>query len=345
MGQKERAARSQRWRVVAMGGGTGLPMVLAGLKHHLGSQVESLTAVVTVADEGGSSGRLREEFQVLPPGDIRNCLVALAQVEPLMAQLFQYRFGGDGALAGHNFGNLFLTALTHVTGDFLSAIRVSGKVLAVNGTILPSTLENIRLGAEFEDGSIVVGEPKIAETGKRIRRVFLEPKDCRPLPELLEAIDRAHLVAFAPGSLFTSLLPNLLVPGVADALRTSAALKVYAANLMTEPGETDGLTLSDHVAALADHAGPGVVDGILVNKRPLSERALRHYAVAGSHPIVQDLDLVKQWGVWVHEADLASAGEKVRHHPRKLGQALLSLLANGVGGEQGWKPGGRGGAG
>jgi uncharacterized cofD-like protein len=309
-------------------------MVLTGLKHHLGGRIESLTAVVTVADEGGSSGRLREEFQVLPPGDIRNCLVALAQVEPLMAQLFQYRFGGDGALAGHSFGNLFLTALTHVTGDFLSAIRVSGKVLAVNGTILPSTLENIRLGAEFQDGSIVMGERKIAETGKPIRRVFLEPKDCRPLPELLEAIDRAHLVALAPGSLFTSLLPNLLVPGVADALRTSPALKVYVANLMTEPGETDGFTLSDHVAALVEHAGHGVVDGVVVNRRPISERALKQYAAAGAHQISQDLDRVKQWGVWVHEADLVSAGEKVRHHPRKLGQALLGLLANGVGGER-----------
>lgn len=332
MDTKERKARPRQWRVVAVGGGTGLPVVLTGLKHHLGGRIESLTAVVTVADEGGSSGRLREEFQVLPPGDIRNCLVALASVEPLMAELFQYRFGGGGALAGHNFGNLFLTALTHVTGDFLSAIRVSGKVLAVNGTILPSTLENVRLGAEFEDGSIVMGERKIAETGKAIRRVFLEPKDCRPLPELLEAIDRAHLVAFAPGSLFTSLIPNLLVPGVADALRTSPALKVYLANLMTEPGETDGFTLSDHVAALVEHAGHGVVDGVVVNRRPVSERALRRYAESGAHPIALDLDRVKQWGVWVHEADLVSAGEKVRHHPRKLGQALLSLLANGSGG-------------
>ena len=313
-------------RVVALGGGNGLPVVLTGLKRDLGGRVESLTAVVTVADEGGSSGRLREEFRVPPPGDIRNCLVALAQVEPLMGQLFQHRFGGDGTLAGHSFGNLFLTALTHVTGDFLSAIRVSSKVLAVRGTILPSTLENIRLGAELVDGSVVMGEAKIGAAGKAIRRVFLEPRECRPLPDVLEAIDQAHLVVLAPGSLFTSLLPNLLVPGVADALRSSPALKVLVANLMTEPGETDGFSLSDHVAAVVEHAGTGVVDTLLINQRPVGARALTRYAAADAHPVVQDLDRVGQWGVSVHEADLVSATEKVRHHPQKLGRALLGLV-------------------
>lgn len=317
-----------RLRVVALGGGTGLPVVLTGLKRDLRGKVESLTAVVTVADEGGSSGRLREEFHVLPPGDIRNCLVALAEVEPLMGQLFQYRFGGDGTLAGHNFGNLFLTALTHVTGDFLSAIRVSSKVLAVQGTILPSTLENVRLGAELVDGSMVMGEGNIGSARKAIRKVFLEPKECRPLPDVLEAIDRAHLVVLAPGSLYTSLLPNLLVPGVADALRSSPALKVLVANLMTEPGETDGFTLSDHVAAIVEHAGTGMVDTLLVNHRPVSARALKRYAAAGAHPVVQDFDRVGQWGVSVQEADLVGASEKVRHHPQKLGRALLGLVSD-----------------
>jgi len=315
-------------RVVALGGGTGLPIVLTGLKRDLGGRVESLTAVVTVADEGGSSGRLREEFHVLPPGDIRNCLVAMAEVEPLMGQLFQHRFGGDGTLAGHSFGNLFLTALTHVTGDFLSAIRVSSKVLAVRGTILPSTLENIRLGAELADGSVVIGEGQIGSAGKTIRRVFLEPGQCRPLPDVLEAIDRAHLVVLAPGSLYTSLLPNLVVPGVADALRSSPALKVLVANLMTEPGETDGFTLSDHVAAVVEHAGTGLLDALLINQRPVSARALKRYAAAGAHPVVQDLDRVSQWGVSVHEADLVGATEKVRHHPQKLGRALLGLMSD-----------------
>ena len=314
-------------RVLAIGGGTGLPVVLTGLKRHLGSRLESLTAVVTVADEGGSSGRLRAEYDVLPPGDFRNCLVALAEVEPLMGQLFQYRFGGSGTLAGHNFGNLFLTALTHVTGDFLQAIRVSSKILAVKGTILPSTLDNVRLGAELSDGSVVMGEPEIAKTGKAIRRVFLEPADCRPLPETLEAISEADLVVLSPGSLYTSLLPNLLVPGVADALRRSAALKVYVANLMTEPGETDGYTLSDHVATLIEHAGGGVVDGVLVNARSAGERTLTRYAETGAYPLALDLERVAQWGVWVQQTDLLGTEEKARHHAQKVGRTLLSLLS------------------
>ena len=321
-----RSGGLDRVRVVALGGGTGLPQVLTGLKRYLGGKVESLTAVVTVADEGGSSGRLREEFHVLPPGDIRNCLVALAEVEPLMGQLFQYRFGGAGTLAGHNFGNLFLTALTHVTGDFLSAIRVSSKVLAVRGTILPSTLENVRLGAELADGSVVMGEGTIGASRKAIRRVFLEPRNCRPLPEVLEAIDRAHLVVLGPGSLYTSLLPNLLVPGVADALQGSPALKVLIANLMTEPGETDRYTLADHVAAIVEHAGTGVVDALLINQRPVNARTLKRYAAAGAHPVAQDLERISPWGVSVHEADLVRATEMVRHHPQKLGRALLGLL-------------------
>lgn len=320
-------ARLERWRVVAMGGGTGLPQVLTGLKREIGSQIESLTAVVTVTDDGGSSGRLREELKMLPPGDIRNCLVALADVEPLMSRLFQYRFGGEGGLAGHSFGNLFLAALAQVTGDFLSAIQVSAKVLAVKGTILPSTLDNVRLGVEGADGSVVIGEEKLAEAPKPIRRVFLDPRECRPLPDVLEAIDQAHLVVLGPGSLLSSVIPNLLVQGVADALRSSGAVKVFVANLMTEPRETDGFTLADQVAALVEHAGPGVVDGVLVNSRALPERVLARYRAAGSSPTRLDFDRVAPWGVRIHEADLVAPGEKVRHHPQHLGRALLELLS------------------
>src|SRR5262245_51518666 len=237
-------------RVVAIGGGTGLPVILTALKRYLGGRVTALTAVVTVTDDGGSSGRLREELQVLPPGDIRNCLVALADVEPLMAELFQFRVPGDGQLAGHSFGNLFLAALTQVTGNFLQAIRISSKVLAVRGTILPSTLDVVRLGAELADGRRVIGESNITRLGVPIRCLFRAPCTARAFHEVFEAIAHAHVVVLAPGSLYTSLIPNLLVGGVADALRAAAALKICVANLMTEPGETDRMSLADHLEAL-----------------------------------------------------------------------------------------------
>jgi uncharacterized cofD-like protein len=325
MGGRRDGAR----RVVAIGGGTGLPVILAALKRYLGSRVADLTAVVTVADDGGSSGRLRDELGVLPPGDIRNCLVALARVEPLMADLFQFRFGGDGALAGHSFGNLFLAALTGVTGNFVQAIRISGKVLAVQGTILPSTLESVRLGAELADGSIVRGESRLRQARQPVRRVFLEPATVRAVPEVLEAISRADAVVLAPGSLYTSLVPNLLVGGVADALRHGAALRIHVANLMTEPGETDGLSLSDHVEALHAHGGRGVVDGVVVNGRPFPFEVLRRYEKAGAQPVALDRDRLHALGVWVTEADLTGATELARHHPEKLGRTLIRLIQHG----------------
>ncbi len=314
---------------MAIGGGTGLPVVLAALKRYLGSRVAELTAVVTVTDDGGSSGRLREELRILPPGDIRNCLVALAEVEPLMAELFQFRFGGDGALAGHSFGNLFLAALAGVTGNFLQAIRISGKVLAVKGTILPSTLESVTLGAELADGRVVHGESKLRQGGQPIRRIFLEPENVRALPEVLEALDRADAVVLAPGSLYTSLVPNLLVGGVADALRKAAALRIYVANLMSEPGETDGFSLADHVEVLHAHAGRGVVDGVVVHGRPFAWDVLRRYARAGAHPVALDRERAHALGVWVTESDLTSTTELARHHPEKLGRALVRLIHHG----------------
>jgi uncharacterized cofD-like protein len=325
-------ARGQRIggrRVVAIGGGTGLPVVLAALKRYLGGRVTSLTAVVTVTDDGGSSGRLREELRVLPPGDVRNCLVALAEVEPLMAELFQFRFPGDGGLAGHSFGNLFLAALTQVTGNFLHAIRISGKVLAVRGTILPSTLDVVRLGAELADGRRVLGESQIRRQGAAIRRVFLEPGHARALPEVLEAIAHAHVVVLAPGSLYTSLIPTLLVDGVADALRSAAALKIGVANLMTEPGETDRMSLGDHLEAMYAHGGRGVVDGIVVHGRPLPPDVVDRYARAGALPVTPDRERVRALGIWVTEADLAGPTELARHHPEKLGRVLARLIRHG----------------
>jgi uncharacterized cofD-like protein len=317
-------------RIVAIGGGTGLPVVLTGLKRYLGTRVSDLTAVVTVSDDGGSSGRLREELAILPPGDIRNCLVALAEVEPLMAELFQFRFGGGGALAGHSFGNLFLAALAHVTGNFVQAIRISSKVLAVRGTILPSTLESVTLGAELADGRVVHGESKLArQQGTPVNRVFLQPATVRALPEVLEAIDRAHAVVLAPGSLYTSLVPNLLVGGVAEALRQTAALRLYVANLMTEPGETDGMSLADHLEALHAHAGRGLVDGVLAHGRPFPGEVLRRYAQTGAHPVTLDRGRLAALGVFAVEADLTGGTELARHHPGKLGRAVLRLLRAG----------------
>jgi len=324
-----RARDSGGRRVVAIGGGTGLPVVLTALKRYLGGRVTALTAIVTVTDDGGSSGRLREEFQVLPPGDIRNCLVALADVEPLMAELFQFRFAGDGQLAGHSFGNLFLAALTQVTGNFLQAIRISGKVLAVRGTILPSTLDVVRLGAELTDGQRVLGESAIRQQGMPIRRVFLEPEDARALPEVFEAVARAHVVVLAPGSLYTSLIPNLLVGGLADALRAAAALKIAVANLMTEPGETDGMSLGDHLEAIYAHGGRGVIDGIVVHGRAFPPDVVARYARAGASPVHADRERVRELGVWVTEADLASPTELARHHPEKLGRILARLIRHG----------------
>ncbi|HEV8672613.1 MAG TPA: gluconeogenesis factor YvcK family protein [Methylomirabilota bacterium] len=316
-------------RVVAIGGGTGLPVVLAALKRYLGTRVGQLTAVVTVTDDGGSSGRLREELRILPPGDIRNCLVALAEVEPLMADLFQFRFGGDGALAGHNFGNLFLAALAGVTGNFLQAIRISGKVLAVQGTILPSTLESVTLNAELADGTVVHGESKIRHGGQPVRRVFLEPEAVRALPEVLEAIDRADAIVLAPGSLYTSLVPNLLIGGLADAVRKAAGLRIYVANLMTEPGETDGLTLADHLEALAAHGGPGLMDGVVVHGRAFRRDVLRRYQEAGAHPVTLDRERILGLGLWLTEADLTGPTELARHHPEKLGRVLVRLIRHG----------------
>src|SRR6476646_5850172 len=240
-----------------MGGGTGLATLLRGLKRYIQAADGALeiTAVVTVTDDGGSSGRLRREFDVLPPGDIRNCMVALSQDETLLSRLFDYRFTGGKGLKGHSFGNLFLTAMTRLTGDFAHAVRLSSAVLAVNGRIYPSTSANVRLEATLAEGQKVIGETRISRSRQPIDRVMLSPRRARPLKETLDAIAHADLITMGPGSLYTSVIPHLLVEGIPQAIAASPAVKAYFTNLMTQPGETTGMCASDHLAALLRHAG------------------------------------------------------------------------------------------
>src|SRR5450755_544323 len=278
-------------RIVAIGGGTGLSTLLNGLKRYVKDPEEAeITAVVTVSDDGGSSGRLRREFEVLPPGDIRNCMVALSEDEGLLSKLFQYRFSGGKGLKGHSFGNLFLTALTNLTGDFAQAVKVSSEVLASLGRIYPATEANVILEAELENGRMVTGESKISKSRSRIKCIRLKPRGCKPLPETLEAIQRADLITFGPGSLFTSLIPNVLVQGIPEAIRRSRALKAYFVNLMWQPGETIGFRASDHVAALNRHAGGALIDVAVVNTRSITARQRRKYAAENVQSVLNDVD-------------------------------------------------------
>ncbi|BAD39172.1 gluconeogenesis factor YvcK family protein [Symbiobacterium thermophilum] len=309
-------------RVVAVGGGTGLPATLRGMKNY----TANISAVVTVADDGGSSGRLRTEFGILPPGDIRNCLIALADIEPLMERLFQYRFTNGEGLAGHPFGNLFILAMSETTGDFYQAVKAASEVLAVRGRVLPSTLDHVVLRAELADGRMVSGESAIGRAGSPIRRVFLDPADpggkIAALDDVLSAIAEAELIVLGPGSLYTSIMPNLLVPGVADAIRRSPALKIYVCNIMTEPGETDGFKVSDHMKALIDHGGFGLFDVCLVNTRQVPARLRERYREEGAEPVVLD-PAAQRMGVQVVARDLLRIeGDYVRHDPEKLAQAI-----------------------
>ncbi|HVH31720.1 MAG TPA: gluconeogenesis factor YvcK family protein [bacterium] len=319
------AQQRQRRRgphVVVIGGGTGLSTLLRGLK----SRTTNLAAVVTVFDDGGSSGRLRRELGILPPGDIRDCLVALAESEPLMTRLFEYRFHG-GALDGHAFGNLFIASLTGVTGDLESAIKETSKVLNIRGRVLPSAVEDVTLWAEFTDGSIVEGESKITHTHKRIRRVGLKPTDVGAVPEVLQALADAELIVLGPGSLYTSVIPNLLVRGVSDAIRASRALRVYVCNVMTQPGETDGFSASDHVRVLQELIAPDIVTHVLVNVQPPRNRALvARYMAEGAEPVRPDLDAVADLGVVPVGEALISEEHLVRHDPRRLALALLRVV-------------------
>lgn len=321
--------------VVCVGGGTGLATLLSGLKAYvdldpeeargLPVQVDKLTAVVTVSDDGGSSGRLRDEFQVLPPGDIRNCIAALSEDTSLLLRLFNYRFQGNGNLGGHSFGNLLLTALTSVTGDFVHAVKLVGEVLAIRGTIYPSTCENVRLSAELDDGSVIRGESRISESHRPIRRVRLEPEGCHALPETLAAIESADLIVLGPGSLFTSIIPNLLVGGVAEAIRRSPARRVLVCNLMTQDGETGGFSAYDHVVAVREAAGDGLFDRVLVNSRVPPGELIEKYRLEGAEVVAFDRERFHENKVDVVSRDVMSATDLVRHEPTRLAREVLAL--------------------
>jgi uncharacterized cofD-like protein len=321
-------------RVVAIGGGTGLSAVLRGLKRHVEEvarpatiepRITRLTAVVTVTDEGGSSGRLRRDFRILPPGDIRNCMVALAEDEKLMTQLFKYRFASGHGLKGHSLGNLFLAALTHLTRDFAKAVRLSSEVLAIRGEIFPSTLSDIRLKAQLRGGRVIYGESQITRTRLPIRRLRVIPSRCQPLPETLAAIEAADLITLGPGSLYTSLIPNLLVHGIPEAIRQSRAVKVFVCNLMTQPGETRSYTASQHLRALDDHAGHNLFDFAILNTVELSRRLRRRYAAERAEPVAHDLAEVRALGVEPVMASLLVEDHVARHNSERLAQLLLGL--------------------
>jgi len=317
-------------RIVAIGGGTGLSTVLRGLKRYAREPRQlDITAVVTVTDDGGSSGRLRREFDVLPPGDIRNCMVALSEDEALLSRLFQYRFAEGRGLKGHSFGNLFLMALTHLTGDFAMAVNLSSEVLASAGRIYPSTAANVMLEAELDNGSIIVGETRISRSRSRIKTIRLCPRICKPQPETLEAIERADLITLGPGSLFTSVVPNLLVQGIPDAIQRSAALKAYFVNLMWQPGETIGFRASDHVAAIEHHAGWQILDVVVLNNRKITPKQRRRYAAKKVYPVENDIAWLEDLGVDVVQANLLAEGESVRHDPIATADIAMELARKG----------------
>jgi uncharacterized cofD-like protein len=318
----EKRKGKKGFKVIAIGGGTGLSTLLRGLKL---LPCEP-SAVVTVADDGGSSGRLRKELGILPPGDIRNCLVALSDAEPLMEDLFQYRFPKGESLGGHNFGNIFIAALTQVTGDFGKAVMAASDVLRVKGQALPFTLDDVTLEAEFSDGTREEGETKIREAGKRIKRLYLKPDNTRPLPGLIEQIKAADLILIGPGSLYTSIIPPFLQPEVAEAIRQVACPRIYIANIMTEHGETDRLSVSDHLRVLFDYAGGKVCDYCIISTTSVPPEILERYKKEMAEPVKIDADAVKSLGVTPVLADLAKQDQVLRHDPEKLAQTIWRLI-------------------
>jgi len=308
-------------KIVVIGGGTGLSTLLRGLKNY----TMNLTAIVTVADDGGSSGRLRNEMGILPPGDIRNCLVALSDTENIMEKLFSYRFD-TGTLKGHSLGNLFLAGMADTFGDFQKGIENVSKVFALRGSVYPSALEQVVLSAELVDGTFVKGETQVRDTTGRIKRVYLEPEDCKAPPEALKALEEADLVVLGPGSLYTSVLPNLLVKDIREKLKELDVPCIYVCNIMTEPGETDEFDVVDHLQALIDHIGAGIVDVVVANKQEISKELLERYAQEGSYPVRGNAASVEWLGVKYVEEDLLQEGETIRHDPDRLARILLRLL-------------------
>jgi uncharacterized cofD-like protein len=316
-------------RVVAVGGGTGLSTLLRGLKEY----TSNITAIVTVADDGGSSGRLRKEFDVLPPGDIRNCIVALADSETLVGKLFQFRFTEGDGLKGHNFGNLFITALSQVTGDFQKAVKESSAVLAIRGKVVPSTLDNVFLVAEHSDGSETFGESKIPDRKSPIKRMMLkssgqlDKNGITPTKEAIDAIRKADAIVLGPGSLYTSVIPNLLVKDLHDEIIKSKAIKIYICNVMTQSGETDNYSASEHVKAVIEHTGKGIVDFCLVNSSVIPGDMLDRYKSEKSFPVAPDVDNIKRLGCDPKLNDLISATNFVRHDSHKVANAVMRIIS------------------
>ena len=307
-------------KIVAVGGGTGLSMLLKGVKKI----TNNVTAIVTVGDDGGSSGRLREEFGVLPPGDIRNCIAALADDEDLVTKLFQYRFKTGEGLEGHSFGNLFLSALCAITGDMVRAVKESSNVLSIRGRVLPSTLDDMKLVAEMEDGRIIKGESNIPEAGGKIKRLFTDPKDCRPLEDVITAIKEAELIILGPGSLYTSVIPNLLIKEISQEIANSTAKKIYVCNIMTQPGETDDYSASNHINAIIEHAGSEkIMDAILVNDH-LPKNLAEKYEAANSFPVKLDTENIKKAGVKIVSKKLIEESKEglVRHSSNRVARAI-----------------------
>ncbi len=321
-------------RVVAIGGGTGLSTLLRGLRRHVATpgprngprgDISDLAAVVTVTDDGGSSGRLRKDFNMLPPGDLRNCMVALSEEEDLLARLFNHRFRAGDALQGHNFGNLFVAALTEITGDFVQAIQLSSKILATRGRIYPATSVNTTLVAEMDDGSFVRGETNITASHRRIVELTLDPPNPAPLPETMEAIRRADLITVGPGSLYTSLITNLLVEGIPSALANARGLRVFVCNLMTQANESLNLTAAEHIERIYEHTRAPIFDCALVNTAPFSPETIARYQAEGASPIPADVERIQALGVRCIAGDFASEESVVRHAAGRVTGALLAL--------------------
>jgi uncharacterized cofD-like protein len=311
-------------KIVAIGGGHGLSQLLLALKEY----TSNITAIVTVADSGGSSGRLREQFDIVAPGDIRNCLVALADAPGLMGDLFQYRFPEKSELKGHNFGNLFLTALYEVGNrDFCQAVELTSKVLAIRGKVVPSTVANVHLVARYRDGKVTEGEAKIPRSGVAIEKVFLNPIDAKPNQEAIDAIHEADVIILGPGSLYTSVLPNLVIQGVAQAIEAASAFKIYVCNIMTQQGETETYTASEHVRALVEHTNRSIIDGVVVNTSEIKDQeALARYRKEGSIPVKADIEEMRTMGYKVFAEDIVGIKDYVRHDSQKLTKVLIAAI-------------------
>ncbi|MFH0912995.1 MAG: YvcK family protein [Candidatus Omnitrophota bacterium] len=319
--QKKQLGRGPK--IVTLGGGSGLSVLLEGLKEF----TSNISAIVTVADDGGSSGRLRQEFDILPPGDIRNCLVALADAPALMRDLFQFRFDTSSDLSGHSFGNLFITVMSRLTGDFEKAIKETSKVLALRGQVIPSTLNNVVLVAEHKDGTTTIGENMIPKAHKPIKSVSLNPAQSQATPDAIRAIQEANIIVLGPGSLFTSIVPNLLIKEISEAMAASSAVKVYVCNIMSQPGETDGYSALDHLKVLIEHSNPRIIDYCLLNNADIPAEIIKRYALESSSVVGSDRKKIENMGYRVVEEDLATfEGEVVRHDPIKLAKIILGLI-------------------